>query len=31
MTTLEVAKYIYNQLIAAGVTKEGACAVLGNI
>lgn len=31
MTTLEVAKYIYDQLIAAGVTKEGACAVLGNI
>ena len=31
MTTLEVARYIYNQLTSAGVTKEGACAVLGNI
>ena len=31
MTTLEVAKYIYDQLTSAGATKEGACAVLGNI
>lgn len=31
MTTFEVAKYIYTSLTAAGVTKEGACAVLGNI
>lgn len=31
MTTLEVVRYIYNQLTSAGVTKEGACAVLGNI
>lgn len=31
MTTVEVAQYIYNQLAAEGVTKEGACAVLGNI
>lgn len=31
MTASEVAKYIYNQLIAAGTTKEGACAVLGNL
>jgi hypothetical protein len=31
MTTFEVAKYIYTLLTTAGVTKEGACAVLGNI
>lgn len=31
MTPLEVAKYTYNRLIAAGLTVEGACAILGNI
>ena len=31
MTTLEVAKYIYNELIKANITVEGACAILGNI
>ena len=31
MTTQEVAKYVYNQLITEGVTKEGACAILGNL
>ena len=31
MTIQNTIKYIYNQLIKAGVTKEGACALLGNL
>ena len=31
MTSSEIAKYLYKKLIAAGVTIEGACAILGNV
>lgn len=31
MTSQEVAKYLFNELVAAGCTKAGAAAVLGNI
>ena len=31
MTPLEVAKYLFERLIAAGLTTEGACAILGNV
>ena len=31
MTAQEVASYIYKELIRAGATHEGACAILGNI
>jgi hypothetical protein len=31
MTPLEVAKYLFERLIATGLTTEGACAILGNV
>ena len=31
MTSSETAKYLFNRLIAAGTTFEGACAILGNV
>lgn len=31
MTPAETAKYLFNRLIAAGLTTEGACAILGNV
>lgn len=31
MTSQDTAKYIFNQLVAAGCTKAGAAAILGNI
>lgn len=31
MTPSETAKYLFERLIAAGITTEGACAILGNI
>ena len=31
MTPSETAKYLFNRLLAAGATVEGACAVLGNV
>lgn len=31
MTSQETIKYLYEQLLKAGTTKEGACAVLGNV
>ena len=31
MTPLETAKTLFNSLIAAGTTIEGACAILGNV
>ena len=31
MTPLEVAKYLFERLTAAGLTTEGACAILGNV
>jgi hypothetical protein len=31
MTPLETAKALFNSLIAAGTTIEGACAILGNV
>ena len=31
MTSLEVAKRAYNLFLSSGVTKEGACAIIGNL